>query len=174
MTGARVIEDSSTRERYLYVNNGELVTVQPEAFGSWYFEWNSSDTLELMPIASHPFRFLQSPNTGYMVYQNAVGVRLSLVTPGSASDLIAASGGTSYNNKYMRGWLSRTHAGVFTLYVNAGSGWILLGTATNTAYVTSAFASYKTVGASERLYNFMHFAGAMTPAEAIGLGLIDP
>lgn len=174
--GVKVLEDSSTRERYIDVKTGILVSPQPESFGSWYFEWTSSAYTEIMPIASQPLRYSGAPNNGYGIFQEPSNIYLYRFTNGIvvSSILFAAGVGAAYLGKPVRGWLTRTPAGVFSLYFNNGSGWVLLGTGTDTTHTTSSFWVHNAIGSADRLGSCMHFQGAMTPVEATSLGLIDP
>lgn len=174
-TGVKVLEDSSTRERYLWVNSGELVTVQSEAFGSWYFEFMSSDgaNFETMVVASLPGRFNAAGNNGYVVYQTTSGIALYRITNGAVGAVVIPYSSPSvYAGKPCRCFLSRSPTGRFDLYANDGSGWALLGSGTDTTHTTSYWATHRAAFDSNRLGDFMHFQGAMTPQEAEQLGLI--
>lgn len=139
------------------------------AFGSWYFECQWENVLRVIIGALNP---LEDGGTdlGYKVDMS--GNQIRLITP-SGGTLLTSAG--SQNTMY-RYWVSRTSTSVWSLWAKGGAftNWTLLGTATDATQTTGNFAAVTMYGATIHFGDFLHFAGAMTPAEAIGLGLIDP
>lgn len=151
---------------------------QPEAFGSWYLQCNSQQ-LQFFPIASVPENYHSVSKNGYMLYFDGNTVDLYKDTAGALAVLFSAPLGPTVLQKNVSFWLSRTPVGVFKLWYRLAtdSAWSLVGTATDAIHTTSKFCTSRAIAGGVGVYrlgDFMHFAGAMTPAEAIGLGLINP
>lgn len=166
-SAVKVLENTSG-ERYL-IGAARFAARQSEAFGSWYFDVEYGAVNVCMVFIAPS---ADDWTNGYRIYVAGSGLVLYKFVGGVATVLINVND-TTYAGTRFGVWVSRTNAGVFNVYMNKGAGWVLGGTATDTTHVTSSFAGYPT-DATNKLYNFMHFAGAMTPAEAIGLGLIQP
>jgi hypothetical protein len=91
-----------------------------------------------------------------------------------ASDTTITFTGPTLTSSQLRGVIVDTGSAV-NVYEQGKNG-IRLSISSSTITVSGAGVTPIPAGSTvdAHFYNFMHFAGAMTPAEAIGLGLIDP
>lgn len=165
-----VVEDAGTGERYLNMS-ARIGVPQGQAFGSWAWEWQVSNLATFMPVASNPVAYATPPQNGYVIYQDGGGIQFGRSDNGVFANFANVVG--AYNNRRLRFWLSRTSAGQFDLWLKDGvNAWILLASANDLTYVTSTWMIATGTGTA-RLYDVLHVQGAMTPAEATQLGLIE-
>lgn len=177
-TGAyaiNVVQDSE-QNRYLslYCNSDMCFTPCQSAYGSWYLELmlTNAGTFKVMLTASAKKVYNDASQSGYSL-SAAPNILFGKYTNGTGSWQI--TGPTMTVNKKMKVWISRTASGVFSLWAcEEGGVWTSYGSWTDTSFTDGKYVGIFGNTPDAHFYNFMHFAGAMTPAEAIGLGLIDP
>lgn len=168
-----VFETANREERYIQLNNGGRIGINDtNAFGSWYWETFCATENPVMFIADNILRYDVAPQNGYLFYAG-VNLQFGKTTNGTFAGLSTLVS-TNVINHRIRCWVSRTPACVFTFWISdQGGPWTQVATFTDSSFTFGKYAVLCS-NSLQQLYSYLHFAGAMTPAEAIGLGLIDP
>lgn len=183
-SGTHTWADDGTTRGLVTSADGRVVTQQRAAYGSWYFRLKHADASStiFVPIGTVAAAWNDAAQNGYLFqlhsdekiyfYRLAAGVSAPTLFS-TAAGYVAA--GTEY--EFL---LTRTVAGVFTLYIKGGAftDWTTVSAATgsnpvtDTTYTTSAWA-VADLDAADELRDFRHYQGAMTAAEFEALGLSE-
>lgn len=167
-----VKESANGSERFIEIDNNAKIGIKdPDTFGTWYWETESTGDNPVIICASD-ILYNVAPQNGYLYYCG-VNLQSGKVVNGTFTGLAPLVGMNVVGHR-IKCLVSRTPAGLFTFWISdQGAPWVQSATFTDTTFTTGKYTVLCS-NSRQRIYNFLHFQGAMTPAEATSLGLIDP